>query len=638
MAVLALTTGCLPSGDPPAPRAYLLPPTRPVPPVERVIAEPDAPPRITPDTPIRPHPDTVAPVGPVLDLDPPALPAAWPQTAFDIVARQHARRPVATDAIVGLAEVDELIAFDAHGGVFRADPWGRLQAERTRLPTRVTRIVQTEQAIIACTPPQDHARFSLDGGRTWGSLGFQCGQQRARTIAGHGDATYALAGDRLRIGPLPAGAARSRPLPIEGAEAIGALDDHVLIAGGEALALSTDGGDRFIHLPRPADLAVVRDIALLSKGRFLLAGDAAWDGHALMLSTDAGQTWTPVPLPRRLDAIAALAVSPAGAVLAVPLDAADGAVISRDQAASFTPLAPDLLAEGAARHTANGFIAGSARGALVGVDTRAPQLGLRTPLQAVVFTHPQVAVGVGRTTGVYRSLDGGRRWQPVEMSRGVRIHDIARIADHAVMAVGDGVLWRSPDAGATWDQRPLPSSCQARWVRFNPAGERGTVGCLDGALLESGDGGVTWQVGDPPPVALHPIAWFAGKRWALGHDARIYADADGAFAPIASPVPAPVHLIASADGISVLDREGQRAVLSADGWRAAVTPHTALNARRHTPLGDGGAVILTDTQVVHVDATGQTQPLAEAARAARLTGDGGLLLLREESTSLLEAR
>jgi photosystem II stability/assembly factor-like uncharacterized protein len=577
----------------------------------------------------------------VLDFRPAALPDPWPRSAFDIVGQQHARRPIATDSVVGIADVDGLIAFDMVGGIFRADPWGRLQAERTQLPTRVTRIVQTEQAIIACTPPQDHARFSLDGGRTWGSLGFQCGQNRARTVAGKGEATFAIAGDRLRIGPLPAGAARSQPLPIEGAEAIGVLGHQILIAGGEALALSTDGGERFSHLPRPASMAFVRDIAFLGKGRILLAGDAAWDGHALMLSRDAGHTWDPAALPRRLDAIAALAVSPDGNVLVVPLDAADGAVLSVDQGEQFLPLEPHLLAEGAARWTPDGFVAGSARGALVGVSARAPSLGLQTPLRTAVYTHPQVAIGIGKSTGVFRSLDGGRQWQSVPVGDGVRLWDLTRIAGHAVMAVGDGVLWRSEDAGAHWDQRPLPSSCQARWVRFAPDGLQGMVGCLDGAVLTSDDGGRTWIVGPPPPVALRPAAWLNGKRWALGHDDALYTDESGAFELVASPVPNPVHLVAGPSGLSVLDRSGRRAIRTpdADDWRAArgALPDVRV-ARRHCPLGDGGALLLTERHVLRVAPDGDVQPLSESARRVRLTGDGGLLLLREDSTGLFEAR
>lgn len=637
---LAALPGCMPASDGPAPHGILPPPYRPPPPVARVPAGQAEPPRATPTTPTT---DAFFEPPPPHRFATPDLPTAWPRAAFDIVATRHTRWVVASEDIVGLAPTGDWVAIDGAGGLFRGDRFGRLKPAPTRLPQTVTRTFADGSTLIACTPPLDRARFSLDAGATWGSLSFQCGQQGARTIAGAGSLTFALMGESLRVGPLPSGAASVRSSPVAGPEAIGAMLDHVLIVGREALAFSDDAGARFVHRPRPRALVRVRDVAFVGKGTILLAGDAATDGYALMRSDDAGRTWQGIALPRRLDQLAALAVDGDGGVMAVPVEAFDGAVYSADGGRTFEALPPSALAEGAAVATPGGFMMGSARGALVGYGVHAPRLGLQVPLHAVAFTHPRVAVGIGQTSGLYRSLDGGHTWQSVAAGQGVRFWDVARITDHALMVVGDGVLWRSDDAGARWDQRPLPSSCQARWVRFDADGRRGTVGCADGGLLETTDGGHDWRVGAPPPVALRPVAWLNGERWALGVDGGLYSDLSGAFAAIHSPLPAPVDLVAGPDGLSLLDRSGQRAVLDdpATGWRAQTTqpgPHAPRGAIDHLPLADGAALIRTDAQVVRVSGRAAPQPLAPAADGLCLTGDGGLMLLDAHRTSLLQAR
>jgi photosystem II stability/assembly factor-like uncharacterized protein len=573
----------------------------------------------------------------------PELPAAWPQSAFDIVATRHTRRVVASQDVVGLAHINGWVVIDGAGGIFRGDRFGRLSAARTTLPRRVTRTFSDGPILIACTPPLDRARFSLDAGETWASLSFQCGQHGARTIAGSGALTFALVGDSLRIGPLPAGAASVRPSPVAGVSAIGALQNHVLIVGQEALAFSEDAGQRFVHRPRPQALTRVRDVAFVGKGTILLAGDAAPDGHALMRSDDAGRSWRGVALPRRLDQIAAVAVDDEGAIVAVPLDAFDGAVRSLDGGRTFESLAPGVLAEGAVLASEEGFMVGSARGAIAGVGGDAPRLGLQVPVHALVFTHPRIAVGVGQTSGLYRSLDGGRTWQMSVAGRGARFWDVARIAGHAVMAVGDGVLWRSDDAGARWDQRPLPSSCQARWARFDSNGRYGTVGCADGSLLESADGGQSWRVGETPPAALRPLVWLSGKRWALTDDGRLFSDASGALVEVRSPLVDPVDLVGGPEGLSLLNRLGERAVLDEPSmsWRALPSlpgPHAPRDAIAHLPLANGAALIRTAWQVVRVGPEAAPQPVAPAADGMYLTGDGGLMLLDAQRTSLLEAR
>lgn len=630
---------CMPAADPPAARGVLPPPLRPPPPVERRPNTPPPPQRPAPQAPELDDPFALPPTA--HDFSAPSLPTAWPEAAFDLVATRHARRVIASDDVVGVAAVDGLVAVSGEGGIFRVDGFGTLTPARTRLPTRVTRTFAAPGVLVACTPPLDQARFSVDGGEQWAALGFQCGRAGARTIAGAGAHTYAVAGDRLRIGPLPAGAATYRPLPVAEVEAIGALERRVLLVGAEALALSVDGGAHFTHLSRPPGLAAARDVAFVGKGTVLIAGQAAPGGAALVRSVDLGRSWAPIALPRRLDHVVALAVDARGAVLAVPADAADEAVLSFDGGRRFEPLPPGHLAQGAVAALDAGFVAGARGGLLVGVGASAPQLGLREPLHAAVFTHPRIAVGIGRTGGVFRSSDGGRTWQASPAGRWIPFGDVTRIGDHALMLVGDGLLWRSEDAGRTWDQRWLPalSSCAARWVRFSVDGARGTVGCADGSWLQSDDAGLTWAV-DPaaPGVETAPVVWWEGKRWALSADGRLWTDAAGPFAEVASPLADPVHLVRTAEGLSLLARGGQGAVRSGDAWQATRWIDPPGDARHHLPLGDGGALLVAGDRLVRVSPTGPPQAVADDALDARLTGDGGVLLFGARSTTLLEAR
>ncbi|MEZ4475202.1 MAG: hypothetical protein R3F60_31305 [bacterium] len=644
IAAAALLAGCLPERTPPGDRGFFAGPRRelparptPTPPPPAATPSPWTPPTV-PRTPPRAG-DAPPPI-----FDPtPALPPAWSPDLFDVLAPRLGRMVVASEDAVGLMpRPDGLLVIEARGGIFRADAFDRLLPEVTPLPEPVTRAFALGEVLVACTPPAEAARFSVDGGRSWASLGLQCGQAGHRTVAGRGDLVYALAG-RPPAHRAPArGRARFVPSPVEGAEALGALDAQVVIFGAGQVARSDDGGEHFELRPRPAALAEVRDVLFAGKGTVLAAGRAALDrpsGSALIVSVDAGRTWRPVPLPRRLDTIAALALAGDGALLAVPENASDGAVLSVDGGRTFEELPPGRLVAGAADALSGGLVAGSPRGLITTLGARGPILGLDQPLHAVAFTHPQVAVGIGQTGGLFRSRDGGRTWHGEPAWAGIRFGDVASAGDHAVMVVGDGVLWRSTDAGEHFDPRPLPTSCRARWVRFGAGGE-GLVGCLDGSLLATADGGRQWAEAPLPPAPLQPVVFLAdGTRLALTETGRLATDAGDGWRLTDAPVPGPRDLRPLRGGASLLGADGAVAVRPADrpAWRAlAVQGGGGPGARAHQVLADDTVVLLDDEGVQHraVDAPPSRPVTATGALAFHLTGDGGLLLLQDTATTL----
>lgn len=640
-------SGCLPDREAPGTRGFFGSPRRPPPPPAAPPPTAAPPPWQGPTpSPGLPEPRGPGPAAPPHLLDDGPLPAPWPAEVFDVVAQRLARRVVASEDVVGLAALtDGLLVVERRGGLLRSNALNRFIPEVTPLPEPVTRVFADGDRLVACTPPLQYARFSLDGGRTWASLGFQCGAGGRRTIAGAGELTYALVDGQLRVGILPRGRPRYTALPVESPWALGAYESAVVVFGATEVARSSDAGRTFAVAPRPALLSDVRDVLFVGKATVLAAGRAANvpSGSALVRSTDGGLSWRPVPLPRRLDAVAALAQRGDGAILAVPENASDGAVLSVDGGRTFEPLPPSVLAEGAAAPLGSGFVAGSAQGLVTVVGGQAPVLGLDQPLHAVVFTHPLVAVGIGTAGGLYRTRDGGRTWRAHPGWGGIRFADLASPGGHTVMVVGEGILWRSLDAGGTFEARALPSSCRARWVRFGAEGV-GLVGCRDGSLLASDDEGSRWAVAPAPPAAVQPVVFLAdGTRLALTETGRLATWQAGRWTLSDAPVPAPISATGWHGGASVLSATGQMAERRPGEtvWRGAPADLTGIaDAVAHRPLADGRALILDAHGLVITAPDGAPQRLLEAssAHAFALTGDGGVLVLHDTATSLFSAR
>jgi photosystem II stability/assembly factor-like uncharacterized protein len=120
---------------------------------------------------------------------------------------------------------------------------------------------------------------------------------------------------------------------------------------------------------------------------------------------------------------------------------------------------------------------------------------VREPLFCVSFRDDSTGVIGGRGGRIFRTTDGGRSWSSASTA-GVteNILDIARHHDpQHLWAVGPrGIMLRSLDDGATWQDRSLGKDITLNAVTFVDDKEGWVVGEF-GTILHTEDGGETWQ-------------------------------------------------------------------------------------------------------------------------------------------------
>lgn len=104
---------------------------------------------------------------------------------------------------------------------------------------------------------------------------------------------------------------------------------------------------------------------------------------------------------------------------------------------------------------------------------------------------------------VLRSTDGGRSWRATletaahRRSVGLAVAPSAPLVVYAI--IGDGIAYRSPDGGATWDPRarpPLDTGAEhlVQCLAIDPAdADRVLVGGASGIVARTTDGGATWE-------------------------------------------------------------------------------------------------------------------------------------------------
>jgi photosystem II stability/assembly factor-like uncharacterized protein len=136
----------------------------------------------------------------------------------------------------------------------------------------------------------------------------------------------------------------------------------------------------------------------------------------------------------------------------------------------------------------------------------------------------------GSAGGVWRTTDAGATWQDISpvAAAGLMLRDVeATDADHAqVLAIGEGEdsrILRTSDGGATWETTFVNDDPRAFYdcMAFFPGGKRGLAMSdpVDGRfrIIETSDGGASWSVVDPAgmPEAVDGEFGFAASGTCL---------------------------------------------------------------------------------------------------------------------------
>lgn len=633
---------------------------------------PETPPGAGPSALPRPGPAPTGPVAPGAGADWPSVPTAGPDVALPVlppawprglpavapagpaVRTVHGAAPVAL-AFDGLHLGDALVVYDAEGG--RRTQTGRLPFTRANavLGSGVLRVETAGRVHLACAGEAAPAAWSLDAGETFAPAAFTCGHGARRTAALADGRVFALlSDDTLGLGRSGDAVLTPRALPGR-VEAIAVLPPVVLLFGDGVAWRSEDDGETFVPVDRPADGPRVREALFLAKARVVAVGDAPGGprGPGVMVSEDGGRRFVvPTELPRHTGALAAVASHDAH-LLAVPVNPGEAVYSDDDGRTLRLPRGPAGWV-GAVVAARGGFVALRAAPTL-GFAADVAGLGGVTlpaidavPLRDAVFPHPRLGLAVDAAGRLLRSMDGGHTWGRVAGSVVPDLRGLAR-ADDAYglwLATAEGLaVAQSPGAASRRIARPCPEA------RLNPLADGSVAAaCADGSWL---------RLRAPDDIeALGPAPGGGSIAAAMPADggALVVLEADGTHLALgragqpwrrrAVPVPEGRRAVALAtDGgalLVVLD-DGRRWVLSRfDG--AFQARGSALAAgegvRAALALRGGEMLFATTAGVLRVDGEGRTTRIAPTTdvTALRTTGDGGLVALGPNATTVLTPR
>lgn len=138
--------------------------------------------------------------------------------------------------------------------------------------------------------------------------------------------------------------------------------------------------------------------------------------------------------------------------------------------------------------------------------------------------HPSPETGGPADLGLLESTDAGRTWESVSLEGEVDFHRITT-SDDIILGVnsGDGLLWRSQDAGLTWQTLGAGPFD----VALDPADSSRAAATTEGGPITSDDSGLTWtQTSSDPLIGL--VAWTDAGIYGVDQQGRVYLSTDGA--------------------------------------------------------------------------------------------------------------
>ncbi len=257
----------------------------------------------------------------------------------------------------------------------------------------------------------------------------------------------------------------------------------------------------------------------------------------------------------------------------------------------------------------------------------------RKHLMDILLMQPGEMIAVGENPGIFRSIDGGASWTPIQNPSTATLNEIARIDATTLSAVGDaGEVLRSTDDGATWELRAQPRGAFDLHDQCWTSPSHGYV-VGEFVLRETSDGGASWA---PIPGTTENNLFFPGdiqfldslNGWILV-DLTTYRTTDGGTSWFerhgqigSSPIYQEEAVILDASNRFVIT-DGEGAAL----WRTTDDGlhWTELYARQAT-RGLTGIVRLGDGALVAVSSDGDMLRSADEglswANATSAPGDG----------------
>ena len=317
--------------------------------------------------------------------------------------------------------------------------------------------------------------------------------------------------------PLQTPARMSARAPKAMLTAMALAGQRTVAVGERGIILVRDGGDKAAWQQAKVPVSVTLTDVTFANGR---DGWAVGHDGVILSTNDGGAQWTlrfdgnQANALMLADAKAALAKAQAAGTGGAAAGAdgaladAENALADIEAAAKFGPSRPLLGVW--FRDAKTGYAVGAYGQAFRTTDGGANWHSMGAGLPNPEGLHYNaIAGGPGRMLAiageggyVYRSLDGGDKWQRIETGYSGQLYGVM-FTGRAMLAYGfGGHVFRSEDGGATW--RETPAVTKKSLVGGTMQGSSIVLAAQDGALLRSDDDGVSFRVmrqGDAVPTA-----------------------------------------------------------------------------------------------------------------------------------------
>jgi photosystem II stability/assembly factor-like uncharacterized protein len=236
------------------------------------------------------------------------------------------------------------------------------------------------------------------------------------------------------------------------------------------------------------------------------------------------------------------------------------------------------------------------------------------PYRGVAMLNASTGIAVAEAGNILRTTDGGAAWANMTHGAAGYLSGASFDDENNGIAVGDGEMMRSTDAGRTWSRQDVGRIRLARVAHAGAGaalavGEDLEAGSLRGVILRSTDGGETWITTHRESYALYGIDFVdASTGVATGLFGTLLRTTDAGATWVHETVPAVRILIdvAMADDIGIAVGTDNAILRSTDGgihWIDVSPDGLPLGGNLHSvdlsdaeagmAVGSGGSILRT---------------------------------------------